>query len=187
MVCAALAVLTAIVSALYLPFSITVLTLALTFIMAAITISDLRHFIIPDQLSLPAIPLGILAFWIVSGMDGAYSVTMSVLGALLGGISLYAIKVGYARFKGFEGLGMGDVKLFAAGGAWLGPENLAITLLLASLGALAAVVISVSFAGQRNVTRMTALPFGAFIAPAIWLIWIFQQTSQYQPMALLGL
>ena len=184
--CAVLAVLTVIVSATYFPFPVAVSALVLTFLVAAITVSDSRHFIIPDVFSLPAIPLGIVASWFISGNDGGYVVIMGILGALLGGFSLYAIKVAYARLQGIEGLGLGDVKLFAAGGAWLGPESLAITLLLASLGALVSVFISMVIARRRDFTRRTAVPFGAFIAPAIWLVWIYQQILQYPQVGMFG-
>ena len=173
-----LAVLAALVAAACFPVSVAISTLFLTFVVVAITISDVRHFIIPDMLSLPAIPAGVLAFWFASGGGGLQAVMMSVLGALLGGASLYAIKAGYERVRHVEGLGLGDVKLFAAGGAWLGPGGLAVTLLLASLAALIAVVFAMAIKGRGGITRMTPLPFGAFIAPAIWLVWMYHQMQQ---------
>jgi leader peptidase (prepilin peptidase) / N-methyltransferase len=185
-ICVVLAVLAALIAAAYFPVSVAISTLFLTFVVAAITISDVRHFIIPDVLSLPAIPAGVLAFWFASGGGGLQAVMMSVLGALLGGASLYVIKAGYERVRHVEGLGLGDVKLFAAGGAWLGPGNLAVTLLLASLAALIAVVIAMAITGRRGITRMTPLPFGAFIAPAIWLVWIYQQMQQIPSLSLFG-
>ena len=185
-ICLVLAVLAALIAAAYFPVSVVISTLFLTFVVAAITISDVRHFIIPDVLSLPAIPAGVLAFWFVSGGDGLQATIMSVLGALLGGASLYAIKAGYERVRHVEGLGLGDVKLFAAGGAWLGPGDLAVTLLLASLAALIAVVIAMAIKGRRGITRMTPLPFGAFIAPAIWLVWMYQQVQKIPSLSFFG-
>lgn len=185
-ICLVLAVLAALIAAAYFPVSVVISTLFLTFVVAAITISDVRHFIIPDVLSLPAIPAGFLAFWFTSGGDGLQAITTSVLGALLGGASLYAIKAGYERVRHVEGLGLGDVKLFAVGGAWLGPGDLAITLLLASLAALIAVVIAMSIRGGRDITRMTPMPFGAFIAPAIWLVWMYQQVQKIPSLSFFG-
>lgn len=185
-ICLVLAALAALIAAAYFPVSAVISTLFLTFVVLAITISDVRHFIIPDALSLPAIPAGVLAFWFASGGDGLQAVIMSVLGALLAGTSLYVIKAGYERVRHVEGLGLGDVKLFAAGGAWLGPGDLAVTLLLASLAALIAVAIAMVITGRRGITRMTPLPFGAFIAPAIWLVWIYQQMQQIPSLSLFG-
>jgi leader peptidase (prepilin peptidase) / N-methyltransferase len=175
---AILAVLAAAASAIYFPVPVAVSALFLTFLAAGITISDARRFIIPDALSLPAIPAGVAAYVLTSGDGGWHAAAASLLGALIGGISLFAIKAGYARLKGVEGLGLGDVKLFAAGGAWLGPENLAPCLLLASLAALVAVAGTVVIGGKRDLTRSTPVPFGAFIAPAIWLVWFYGQASQ---------
>ncbi len=169
----AIAVLVALVAAVWLPVSVAFLTLFLTFGVAAITICDSRHFIIPDVVSLPAIPVGVFAFWLTYNGDGLQAILLSMLGALLGGVSLYLIKGGYAYLSGKEGLGLGDVKLLAAGGAWLGPGELSATLLLASIAALVAVFIAMI--GQRGISRTTRLPFGAFLAPAVWLVWIYQQ------------
>jgi leader peptidase (prepilin peptidase) / N-methyltransferase len=185
--CAFAAVVAGIISVAYFPVPVVISTGLLTFLVAAITISDLRHFIIPDVLSLPAIPLGFAASWFACGNDvGGHILAMSAMGAVLGGASLYVIKIAYARLRGLEGLGMGDVKLMAVGGAWLGPENLALTLLLASLAALASLLVSMVILGRHEFTRHTPLPFGAFIAPAIWLVWIYQLTFIGQPMALFG-
>lgn len=185
-VCLVLAVLAALFAAACLNVSVAILTLFLTFGVVAITISDVRHLIIPDMLSLPAIPAGIFTFWFASGGGGSQAVMMSFLGVLLGGASLYVIKAGYERVRHVEGLGLGDVKLFAAGGAWLGPGNLAVTLLLASLAALIAVVIAMAITGRSGITRMTPLPFGAFLAPAIWLVWMSQQMQQIPSFSLFG-
>jgi leader peptidase (prepilin peptidase) / N-methyltransferase len=171
--CVALAVLAALTAAAWLPVPVAILTLVLTFGVAAITICDARHFIIPDALSLPAIPAGVFAFWLIQGGDGVQAIMLSSLGALLGGGSLYLIKAGYEYLTGNEGLGLGDVKLLAAGGAWLGPGYLAATLLLASFAALVAVLMAII--GKRGISRKTPLPFGAFLAPAIWLVWIYGQ------------
>ena len=186
-ICSALAASAAAVFGGYFPVTAVIATAYLTFVVAAITVSDARRFIIPDVLSLPAIPAGILASWLISVGDGWHAAMTSLLGALLGGASLYAIKAGYAWIKDVDGLGLGDVKLFAAGGAWLGPTNLAVTLLLASLAAIVSLFLSVAITGRRDVTRMTAIPFGAFIAPAIWLIWMFEQIWPNQLVGLPGL
>jgi leader peptidase (prepilin peptidase) / N-methyltransferase len=185
-ICLVLAVLAALIAAALYPVSVAISALFLTFVVLAITMTDVRHFIIPDVLSLPAIPAGVLASWLTSGGDGSQAVMMSVVGGLFGGALLYAVKAGYEHVRHVDGLGLGDIKLCAAGGAWLGPGDLAAMLLLASVAALIAVVIAMVVRGRRDITRMTALPFGAFIAPAIWLVWVYQQMPQNQPLSLFG-
>ena len=61
--------------------------------------------------------------------------------------------------------------MLAAAGAWLGLEGLAPTLLVASLSGLAAALIS--HAAGRPITAVTRVPFGPFLAGAIWLIWLY--------------
>ena len=84
----------------------------LLFTATAITIVDYRNFIIPDELSLPAIPLGVIASSL-SGSAGPLSqpILDSLIGGMVGGGSFYVLRAAYHRFRGFEGLGMGDVKL----------------------------------------------------------------------------
>ena len=140
--------------------------------MAAIAISDARRFIVPDRLSLPAIPAGLLASgWLAAEMP-AHEVMLSHLtAALTGALCLFAVREAYAALRGREGLGLGDVKLAAVAGAWTGFAGLPLVLLLACLGAVAA-VLAASIRGKASVTATTAVPLGATLAPAIWLVWL---------------
>jgi leader peptidase (prepilin peptidase) / N-methyltransferase len=140
--------------------------------MAAIAISDTRCFIVPDRLSLPAIPAGLLANgWLAAGAP-AYAVMLSHLAAALtGALCLFAVREAYAALRGREGLGLGDVKLAAVAGAWTGFAGLPLALLLACLGAIAAILFA-STRGKASLTATTAVPFGATLAPAIWLVWL---------------
>ena len=155
-----------------LSLGIAVVSCALGLVMLAIALADSRWFIVPDVLSLPAIPAGLLA----SGrlLDPSSIVLASshhVIGMIAGGFAFWLIRVAYARVRQQEGLGLGDVKLAAAAGAWVGWQELANVVLLASSLALAAITLA-SLVRRRQVSSTDKLPFGCFLAPSIWLVWL---------------
>jgi leader peptidase (prepilin peptidase)/N-methyltransferase len=139
--------------------------------MLAIAYSDARRFIIPDVLSLPAIPAGLLAAPLLDP-DRAFSLLIleHIIAAAMGGGVLYAIRHVYAMSRGREGLGLGDVKLAAAAGAWTGIAGLSHVLLLACVMALGSVLLMHALR-LKALRGATAVPFGVFLAPAIWLVW----------------
>ncbi len=143
----------------------------LAFTMLLITIIDSRVMLIPDVLSLPAIPAGLIAAKVLGQRDLLDVLWDNGLAALVASGFLFAIRATYMRLRGVEGLGLGDVKLAAAAGAWVGLEMLPITCLLATCGALVAVVIKGIASGNQTHMK-TAIPFGSFIALAILMSWI---------------
>lgn len=143
--------------------------------MLAIALSDAHRYIIPDWISLPMIPLGLLAASLTaSTIDPNMAVLHHGTTALIAGIAFYALSRGFLFFRGHEGLGLGDVKLAALAGAWVGPEGVTLVVLLASLGAIAFILFLRLFHGQA-IGRRTMIPFGAFLAPAIWVVWSILQ------------
>jgi leader peptidase (prepilin peptidase)/N-methyltransferase len=117
---------------------------------------DLRHQILPNVITLPGIVAGFLASWFLP--PGWLS---SAIGIVAGGGVLLAIAEGYRRVRGHEGLGMGDVKMLAMIGAFLGWPLMLLTLVLASFaGSLVGVGLLVSKRGGMQ----AALPFGTFLA-----------------------
>lgn len=144
-------------------------------IMAAITYSDVRRMLIPDVMSLPAIVIGLsVAYMMPNGISSLEAVAQHALGAACGTGAFYLLREVYYRVRGVEGLGLGDVKLAGAAGAWVGIAELPTVIALACATALAYVLI-LSLRTPRAVTRQTALPFGAFLAPSIWFTWAFAQ------------
>ena len=94
----------------------------------------------------------------------------SALGAVLGYATLRALAVFYRMLRQREGLGPGDAKLLGAAGAWVGATALPQVILLAALAALLAAA-ALRLVGVR-LHAHSALPFGPFLALAIWTIWL---------------
>lgn len=127
---------------------------------------DAEHHWLPDLLTLPLIPLGLLAGWAGVGPP----LPDRLVGAGAGWVVLVLIALAYRRRRGREGLGGGDPKLLAALGAWLGVLQLPFVLLGAGLIGLAAVA-AMRLRGEP-VTGATPLPLGTLIAVAAWPIWL---------------
>ena len=86
-----------------------------------------------------------------------------------------ALRNGYARMRGRQGLGLGDVKLAGVAGAWLDWLVMPIAIELAAFAALTGYMLRhVLF--RRPISATDRLPFGFFFAPAIWLSWVLETT-----------
>jgi leader peptidase (prepilin peptidase)/N-methyltransferase len=119
---------------------------------------DLEHQLLPNAITLPGIVAGFL-FSFVTPLGPVNS----LLGIVAGGGVLYAIAAGYYLLRKEEGMGMGDVKMLAMVGAFLGWRAVLLTLVLASFaGAVLGVAMMI---GQRRGLQY-ALPFGTFLALA---------------------
>lgn len=138
----------------------TMATLGLLAALAAIAVIDLRSLRIPDALSLPLVAAGLAVAPALRG--GA---TADHLIGAAAGFALFAV-IGEVHFRrrGVEGLGLGDAKLFAAAGAWLGWQALPWVLLVAALGGLA-------FALAAGRGRPVA--FGPWLALGIAATWLW--------------
>jgi leader peptidase (prepilin peptidase)/N-methyltransferase len=117
---------------------------------------DLEHHLLPNVITLPGIAVGFV-FSLLVGPGWLES----MIGIVVGGGALYAIAEIYYRVRGEEGLGMGDVKMLAMIGAFLGWKLTLVTLML---GSVAGSVIGLALiAGSRGGLKY-ALPFGTFLA-----------------------
>lgn len=91
---------------------------------------------------------------------------------------LWLFRAGFRLLRGRHGLGLGDVKLIAAGAAWLTSEPLVWAILVACLAALLVAAVHSLRRGRADPERTPLiLPFGAFLAPAFWLVWFTQQAG----------
>lgn len=160
-----------VVSFLTLPAVVAAISSILGLAMLGIVLADNRWFIVPDALSLPAIILGLLASGrLVDPVISSLTNSDHIIGMVAGGFGFWLIRTAYAWWRRQEGLGLGDVKLAAAAGAWVGWQDLANVVLLAGSLALAAIAIASLVAGRR-ISASDKLPFGCFLAPSIWLVW----------------
>lgn len=117
---------------------------------------DLEHQILPNAITLPGIAAGFVASWFLP--PGWLS---SLIGIAIGGGVLFAIAEAYYRIRGQEGLGMGDVKMLAMIGAFLGWPLTLLTLIFASF---AGSIVGVGLMASGRGTMQAALPFGTFLA-----------------------
>ncbi len=142
--------------------------------MLAIAAIDAQRFVIPDVLSLPAIPAGLLAsgYLLDPSMDQLVSLDHAI-GAGLGGALLWLVREAYWRMRGREGLGLGDVKLAAAAGAWTGWQHLSDVILFATTVALG-LAIARAIMRRETLSATSRLAFGVFLAPSIWLVWLLR-------------
>ena len=137
---------------------------ALGWSLLALAWIDWQRMRLPDLLTLPLLAAGLAA----TALEMPGELLSGVIGAVLGYMALRLIDEGYRRLRGREGLGQGDAKLLAAGGAWLGWEALPWVVLLAAVLGLALALLQ--RARGMALTRETALPFGPSLALAIWIV-----------------
>ena len=135
--------------------------------LAALSAIDLRDYRLPDALTLPLTALGLAATPLV--MEA--SLWWQAASALLGFAVLAAVAFAYAKLRGRPGLGLGDAKLLAAAGAWLGMQALPSVLLLACGSALLGLLIRGWRTGSLSAT--SRVPFGPFLAFGTWLVWLY--------------
>ncbi|MDP3492656.1 MAG: A24 family peptidase [Hyphomonadaceae bacterium] len=138
----------------------------LAFGLAWASMVDIDRFILPDVLTLGLTFAGL--GWALAG--GAADALPYAIGAAAGYGALALLAASYQRLRGRSGLGMGDAKLLAAGGAWLGWMALPVVVLLASLACLVFVVGHAALRGQR--VTAAPIPFGPYLAAAIWILWL---------------
>jgi leader peptidase (prepilin peptidase)/N-methyltransferase len=146
--------------------SLLVVSLVLGWTLLALAWIDARWLILPDRLTVPLVAAGIAAAWLL----GAPLVDR-LIGAVVGFLALAALAAGYRRVRGRDGMGLGDAKLLAAAGAWLGWQALPSVLLVAALIGL--VVAAGLAARRRRDWSRLRIPFGPPLALAIWLAWLF--------------
>ncbi|MGQ4274803.1 prepilin peptidase [Terrihabitans sp. B22-R8] len=148
------------------------LAAALVPVVMAIAVVDARRFIIPDELTIAAVLLG-LAYAAATGWTMTEGLALAVLRGGCLALAFLAIRIGYRAWRGREGLGFGDVKLAFAAGIWLDWMVMPIAIDIATGAALLVYVLRQRSAGRR-LRRRGRLPFGLFLAPAIWIGWCLQ-------------
>ena len=140
--------------------------IVLTGYLIALTGIDADHQLLPDNLTLPLLWMGLVLSLFQVFTDPA----TSILGAAAGYLSLWLVYHLFRLLTGKEGMGFGDFKLLAALGAWMGWQMLPLIILFSSLvGAVVGIILMVLRKHQSG----QPMPFGPFIAAAGWiaLVW----------------
>ena len=127
--------------------------------------------LLPDQLTLPLMWGGIvfhLAAYLLQADWGITTLVDSLLGAIVGYMSLWSIFQLFKLVTGKEGMGYGDFKLLAALGAWLGISVLPIIIIMSA-------VVGLIFALIMKVAKNQPMPFGPYLAISGWIVLVFSQ------------
>ncbi len=128
---------------------------------------DRRTMLLPDILTFPLLVAGLaVTAWLAPARFFDHAI-----GAAAGYAMLAFVGWLYFRFRGRDGLGLGDAKLLAAAGAWLGWQALASVVMLGAIAALVCVAFLAVIG--RSIGRHQALPFGPFLCLGIWLSWLY--------------
>jgi leader peptidase (prepilin peptidase)/N-methyltransferase len=136
--------------------------LVFTWMLIAASGIDARTQLLPDQLTLPLLWIGLL----ISLVPVFVTPDAAIVGAAIGYLSLWSVYWLFKLATGKEGMGYGDFKLLAALGAWMGAMSLLPIVLLSSLiGA----IVGGAMLALRGQDRTTPIPFGPFIAAAGWV------------------
>jgi leader peptidase (prepilin peptidase)/N-methyltransferase len=139
--------------------------LIFTWALIALTGIDVTHQLLPDNLTLPLMWLGLII-----NVNGVFApLTHAVIGATAGYLSLWCIYWIFKLLTGKEGMGYGDFKLLAALGAWIGWQQLPLIILLSSL--VGAIIGTLMLAIQGK-DRQTQIAYGPYLAIAGWIAFI---------------
>jgi leader peptidase (prepilin peptidase) / N-methyltransferase len=155
-------------SVLMLPWQVAVASAVLGGLMIAGADVDARTCLLPDFVTWGAVISGVIAAAALNPYDQWHAGAAAILRATATALALALLRWCHARLRAREGLGFGDVKLAAAVGAWLPFDAIPMCFCLATGSALVAVLLA-RLRGE-TISRSAKIPFGAFLCPALWLI-----------------
>jgi leader peptidase (prepilin peptidase)/N-methyltransferase len=142
-------------------------TLVLGWMLTALTAVDVASFRLPDILTGPMLAAGLLVSVFLPGRP----VLDHAVGAAIGYGVLALLGWAYERLRGREGIGLGDAKLLAAAGAWLGWRPLPSLVLVACAAAAGLVAVMALAKGRAAIQQRVA--FGGPLCLATWLVWLY--------------
>lgn len=144
----------------------TLFALMLTWSLIAMSVIDLHKLILPDDITLPVLWLGLL----ISLFSVFSDPVNSIIGAVAGYLILWSVFQLFKLVTGKEGMGYGDFKLLALFGAWFGWEQLPLIIILSSAsGAVIGILMIAMTKHQRDIP----IPFGPYLAIAGWISMIW--------------
>jgi leader peptidase (prepilin peptidase)/N-methyltransferase len=150
-----------------------ILGACLALLMLTIAAIDWRSFIIPDRLNAAGFCLGLLHSLVLHPDAMPLAVALAATRGAVLALLFLALRYLYARVRGRQGLGLGDIKLAAVAGAWLDWAFMPIAVEIAAFAGLTIYVVRQFLLG-RPISASTRLPFGLFFAPAIWICWLIE-------------
>jgi leader peptidase (prepilin peptidase) / N-methyltransferase len=157
----------------------TLAALGLSYALIALTFIDFDHHLLPDNITLPFLWLGLAL-----SLGGIFTeVRASLIGAIAGYLSLWLVYHIFRLLTKKEGMGYGDFKLLALLGAWLGWEVLPVIVLLSSLVGAMLGSAWLLFSGQD---RGTPIPFGPYLAIAGWIALLWGRDINQMYLSLSG-
>ena len=151
-----------------------VAAIVITWFLVALSAIDFDTQLLPDDLTLPLLWMGLIA----STIGVFVGPGTAIIGAAAGYLSLWSVFWLFKLITGKEGMGYGDFKLLAALGAWLGWQALPMIILLSSL---VGAVVGITLIVVRGRDRQIPIPFGPYLAAAGWLamLWGENLTRAY--------
>lgn len=159
----------------------TLAAVLLTWALIALTMIDFDTQLLPDNMTLPLLWLGIFLSLIHVSPSSLQS---SVIGAIAGYLTLWSVYQLFKLLTGKEGMGFGDFKLLALLGAWLGWQSLPMILLLSAMvGALVGVSLIIFAGRDKNIP----IPFGPYLSAAGFISLIWGEPLQQAYLNLVGL
>jgi leader peptidase (prepilin peptidase)/N-methyltransferase len=152
--------------------------LVFTWTLICLTMIDIDHKLLPDQITLPLLWLGLM----VNSFEMFAPFMDAFWGAVAGYLILWSVYWIFKLITGKDGMGFGDFKLLAALGAWMGWQALPLILIFSSL---VGTIIGIAILTINKQGRETTLPFGPYLAVAGWItfLWGEQITSAYLQFA----
>ncbi len=162
-------------------FGLTITTLLLFILIIFFVIIffiDLKHFIIPNELTFPLIGLGFLKSFDPNLNQYLFpDYINSLIGGLVGYMVIWIIIFGYKKLRNKEGMGLGDAKLLSAIGFWFGWISIPFILFFSSFVALACAIPSLM---NKSKTMSSAIPFGPYLVTGCVLyLFLFEQIIKF--------
>jgi leader peptidase (prepilin peptidase)/N-methyltransferase len=139
----------------------------LAWLLLALAAIDIRDGLLPDALTLPLIPAGLATAYLIDPDE----VLSHAIGAAAGLIAFVTVRLIYRRWRGREGLGLGDAKLLAAAGAWVSWTGLPSVVLIAAIAGLVS-KLALRSPGDR-LALDSEIAFGPGLCIGLWLVWLY--------------
>jgi leader peptidase (prepilin peptidase)/N-methyltransferase len=158
---------TSVVAAFVLPTPLSLVASGLSWVLLVLTLIDLRYLEVPDAISLPLVAAGLAATWWLEPQ----AVLEHALAAACAAVAIWLLGEAFRRLRGVAGIG-GDVRLFAAAGAWVGLAALPGVVFLSGVFGLigAMLLVNLGWVAWRD-----RIPFVPAISAALWTVFLMPE------------